>query len=118
MRREARVRFVTRAILVVGLAGAAVIFIVNVLAPAAPSYELEESKKYLRDIEVVGGTANLVATDFRHWFAGLWHGKTLAVTVAVFTVLLALAWDFLAMPMPEAGEKEAGREANGPERGA
>jgi hypothetical protein len=114
---EARVRFVKRAILLVGFASAVVIFFVNA-APGTSGYELEDSKKYLRDVEVVGGQANLVATDFRHWLDGLWHGRTLAFTVAVLTVLLALAWDFFATPMPETGGEGAGRKGNGPERGA
>jgi hypothetical protein len=115
---EERVRRVTLAILLIGLASAVVIWLVNAPTPAASGFALEDSKKYLRDVEVVGGTANLVATDFRHWLDGLWHGRTLAFTVAVLSALLALAWDFLAMPMPVEGDAAAGPKKSGAKPGA
>jgi len=106
---KARVRRVSRAILVVGLAAAAVIYFVNG-PPNAPGFELEESKKYLREMEVVGGKANLLATQLRHWFDGLWHGRSLALTVAVISVLAALAYEFLATPLPASARGDAARD--------
>ncbi len=50
----------------------------------------EDSKKYLRDMELYGGKANVLADELRRWFSGLWHGKSLAYTVAVISILLAL----------------------------
>lgn len=114
----ARVRLVKRAILAVGLASAVVIYLVNDLWPGEAEFELENSKKYLGDLEVYGGKANVLATEFRHWFSSLWHGKSLAFTVAVLSVFLALAYDFFATPLPPADEADTGREGNGPERGA
>ena len=66
--------------------------------PGAGDYELERTKLYRHDLEVYGGRANVLADDFREWFAGLWHGRNLAFTVAVLTVLAALAWRFVATP--------------------
>ena len=106
---KARVHRVSRAILAVGFAAAAVIYFVNG-APDASGFELEESKKYLREMEVFGGKANLLASQLRHWFDGLWHGRTLAFTIAVISVLLALAYEFLATPMPAGAEGESPRE--------
>jgi hypothetical protein len=111
MTEEARVRFVTRAIVAAGFACAIVIYVVNVLTPDAAGFELEESKKYLRDMEVFGGTANVLATQLRQGFDALWHGKTLALTVAVLSLLVAFAYNFLATPLPPhvaAGERESG----------
>ena len=36
----------------------------------------------------------------REWFDGLWHGKQLAFTVAVLTVIAAGAFKFFATPLP------------------
>jgi len=113
---EARVRLVSRAILAVGFASAVLIYFVNAESPAG--YELEDSKQYLRDMEVYGGKANVLATQLRHWFSGLWHGRSLAFTVAVISVLLALAYRFLATPLPPAVDGNAGREREGPGRDA
>jgi hypothetical protein len=75
--------------------------------PGAEDYELEKTKLYRHDLEVYGGRANVLADDFREWFAGLWHGRTLAFTVAGLTVLAALAWRFVsaspAVPPPGSG---------------
>jgi hypothetical protein len=97
----ARVRQVTRAILFAGFASAAVIYAVNA-RPGAGDYALERSKLYRHDLEVYGGRANVLADDFREWWSGLWHGRDLAYTVAVLTVVAALAWRFVATPVPGA----------------
>jgi hypothetical protein len=49
----------------------------------------DESKKYLRDMELYGGKANVIADEFRRWFEGLWQGESLAYTVAFVSLLLA-----------------------------
>jgi hypothetical protein len=49
----------------------------------------EDSKKYLRDLELYGGKANVLADEFREWFVGLWHGKSLAFTVGFITILIS-----------------------------
>src|ERR1017187_9996483 len=108
---EARVRLVTRAILAVGFAAAVVIYFVS--AAPASGYELEDSKKYLREMEVYGGKANLLGGEIRPWFDGLWHGKSLCFPVAVISVFLALAYNFFATPLPADVDGDAGREKNG-----
>ncbi len=35
----------------------------------------EDSKKYSRDLEPIGGKANVIMDEFRRGFIGLWHGK-------------------------------------------
>ena len=110
---EARVRLVSRAILAVGFASAVVIYFVNT-APPASGYELEDSKKYLREMEVYGGKANVLAAGFRHWLNGLWHGRSLAFTVAVISVFLALAYRFVATPLPTDVDGDAGPKRSGP----
>ncbi len=56
----------------------------------------EDSKQYLRGLQLYGGTANLLADQLRHWFAGLWHGKPLAWTVACLTILLSSGGFYVA----------------------
>lgn len=46
-----------------------------------------DSKVYLRDLELYGGKANVLATQLRYWLAGLWTGKSLAFMIALFSVL-------------------------------
>jgi hypothetical protein len=105
---DLRVRRVTRWILVIGFAGAAAAYVFAVARPANPLAEQLESKKYLHDLEVFGGKANVLAAQFRDWFAGLWSGTNLAWTIAVLTILTALVYRFFAIPLEEAdGEDEA-----------
>ncbi len=49
----------------------------------------EDSKQYLRDLELYGGKANVLADEFRRWLGGLWQGKSLAYLVAGVTILVS-----------------------------
>ncbi len=53
----------------------------------------EDSKQYQRGLELYGGTANVLADELRRWFAGLWHGESLAFIVACITILVS-SWLF------------------------
>jgi len=61
----------------------------------------EDSKKYLRDMELYGGKANVLADELRRWFAGLWQGKSLAYTIACISALLALGVFSAALRLPD-----------------
>ncbi len=87
-------------ILVVGLGGAVLIYqsavneeelVSNYEGGEGPFYPVppEYSKKYQRDLELYGGKGNVLATQFRRWFVGLWHGRTLAYILASWTVLVS-----------------------------
>ena len=98
---EERVRAGTRAILVLGFAAAVVIYLTA--RPPADNplgYDPLDTKKYLHDLELYGGKANVIAAQFRDWFDSLWHGKQLAFTVAVLAVIAAGAYKFFATPLP------------------
>lgn len=84
-----RLRFLAAAILVIGLGCAGAIYL-RAGSGAVPAYEPEETKPYLRTLEFYGGTANVLATEFRHWVSRLWHGQRLALTVAFITLVTAL----------------------------
>lgn len=99
----ASLRRVTRALLAVGFGSAIVIYLVAGDPSANPlGYDPLDTKKYLHDLEVYGGKANVLAAQFREWFVELWQGKNLAFTVAVLTVLLVLAVRFFATLPPSA----------------
>lgn len=107
---EQRIRRVTRILLAAGLGAALVAWIVARARPENPlGYDPLENKKYLHDLQVYGGTANVLAAEFREWFAGLWYGRNLAYTIAVLTILVVLVVRFYMLTSPEDGEEEAGR---------
>jgi hypothetical protein len=103
-----RLRVAAGAILIVGLASAGGIYL-SVGPEAAPNYELEETKQYQRSLELYGGTANVLANDFREWFGSLWYGKQLAVTITVITLVTASSCWLLAHAL-EAGVFDDGRD--------
>jgi hypothetical protein len=97
---KTRARIVSAVLLAIGFASAVAIYVVNGPASDPTEYELENSKKYLRAMETYGGKANLLASDLRHWFSSLWHGRTLAFTVAILTVIVTLIYRLAVMPLP------------------
>ena len=60
----------------------------------------EDSKKYLRDLELYGGKANVIMDELRRWFIGLWHGKSLAFTVACITIFISFGVFYAANHLP------------------
>jgi hypothetical protein len=95
--RLARIRQISGGLLAAGLGAALGIYLVA--TPKGPNplgYEPEDTKRYLRDLELFGGKGNVLATEIMRWWDGLWHGRNLAYTVAWLTLLLALGFWFLA----------------------
>lgn len=68
-------------------------------APSAGAYALhsEDSKTYVREMEVIGGKANLLAAEFNRWFASLWQGRSLALTLPILTLILAGGFWYVAL---------------------
>jgi len=94
--RLARIRVIAGGILAGGLGAALAIYLFS--TPNGPNplgFEPEDSKKYLRDLELYGGKVNLLATQIRGAWNGLWHGRGLAFTVGSLTILLAFAFWFI-----------------------
>ena len=97
--RKSLIRRVTRILLAVGLTTALVAYIVARQRPENPlGYDPLQTKQYRHDLEVYGGTANVLAAEFREWFAGLWYGTNLAYTIAVLTLLLVFVVRFAMTP--------------------
>jgi hypothetical protein len=77
----------------------------------------EDYKTYSRDMELYGGTANVLLDELRQWFDSLWHGKSLAFIVACTTILLSCglfyAANHLAPLLKGGGSSESPRDGNG-----
>ena len=72
----------------------------------------ENSKRYIHDLELYGGKANVLANEFEHWFVGLWHGKSLAFTVACITIFVSFGFFFVAKHLPSHLKSDARDEKN------
>lgn len=95
------------AVLVVGLFGAVLIY--KSSADRSRQYQdragqvlpsPDNSKQYLRQMELYGGTANVLAYEFRAWFVGLWQGRTLAYTISFITLLVSSGLFYVASCLP------------------
>ncbi len=78
-------------------------------------YRPLDTKTYVRELELYGGKANVLASEFMEWFASLWQGRTLAYTVAGISVLIALLFLFVSIPLDhpnssEGSDEDAGRQ--------
>ena len=72
----------------------------------------EDSKKYLRDMELYGGKANVLMDEFRRWFIGLWHGESLAFTVAGITIFISFGVFYVANHLPSSSQSDIRSENN------
>jgi len=54
-----------------------------------PGMQLK-SKKYVHDLEMYGGKAAVLADEINRWFEDLWHGRTLAYTIAILSIVTSL----------------------------
>jgi hypothetical protein len=95
--RLLRIRQITFSLLAIGLGGAVMIYLLVTPRAANPlGFEPEDSKKYLRDMEVFGGKVNVLASQIRATWNELWYGHHLAFTVAGLCLFLAFAFWFIA----------------------
>lgn len=98
---QTRLYMIATVILLVGLGSAALIYLTaGNAAESAALYDFEYSKRYIHDLEVYGGKMNVLMDQFLRWFDGLWHGRSLAVTVACISVLTSFVIFFVAYHAP------------------
>jgi hypothetical protein len=94
-----RLRIAGTLVLVLGLAAAGLVFL-RTGAPGngdIPGYvPAEDTKVYAMQMERIGGQANVMAYQVTVWFEDLWRGRELAYTLAVLSLLAAVACFYLA----------------------
>ena len=56
----------------------------------------EDSKRYLYELQRIGGKSAVVADEINRWFESLWQGKRFGYTVALLSVGIALAFFWAA----------------------
>lgn len=88
-------------IMLIGLGAAAVVYLAAGDVPGGvPDFDIEGSRRSLRDLELYGGKANVLVAEFMAWFGGLWHGQSLAYTIASITVVISCALLYVALHWP------------------
>ncbi len=112
MDRSTALRLASATVLIAGLAAAVMIYI-HASRAAAPGGldddQTLETKQYLRQMEVYGGKANVLASEVRAWLAALWHGKRLAFTVACLTLAASGILRLAATPLPPLSDEDRRR---------
>jgi hypothetical protein len=99
--QQTRFYLVAAIILLVGLSSATVIYLRAENASGGDTvFEIEHSKKYRHDLELIGGKMNVFADEFCRWFEKLWHGKSLACIVACITIFISFGFFFVAYHLP------------------
>ncbi len=73
----------------------------------------EDSKQYLRSMELYGGKANVLADEFRRWFVGWFQGKWLAGIIAVAAILISAGFFIASQRPPSAGPNDNHRDGAG-----
>ena len=110
-------------VLLLGLTSATWIYVSNEDAPANMlGYEIvggkaylvapENSKVYIHDLKLMGGNSVVLADEFSRWFVSLWHGKSLALTVACLTIFISLGFFFFARTSPPESDSDTHDENN------
>ena len=72
----------------------------------------EDSRIYRRDLELYGGKAAVVVDDFSRWFVGLWHGTSLAFTIAGISIFISFIFFFAATRLPSRIKHDVHSEKN------
>ncbi|HKA35911.1 MAG TPA: hypothetical protein VKH43_03775 [Thermoanaerobaculia bacterium] len=104
---DERLRAATRGIVAAGFAAAAILYITAGPPPQNPlGYDPLQNKAYRHELEVFGGRANVIMAEFRDWFDSLWHGRQLAYTVAVLSILAAYAFRITVLLMRSGPEED------------
>ena len=73
----------------------------------------EDSKSYQRGLELYGGTANLLADEFRRWVGGLFQGKSLAFILAGASILISFGFFYAANHLQPRLKTEVPNENHG-----
>lgn len=99
---RARLYAASFSILAVGLTAALVIYLMaEDEAVNLAIHEMTIQKTYVRELLRFGGRAAVLFDELNQWFAGLWRGKTLGLTIAWLSAGASLALFLLARRLPD-----------------
>jgi hypothetical protein len=99
------------AVLGLGLASATLIYVFAADDPNADAArQIAEGRMYQHDLEVIGGKLMVHLVQFNDWFASLWHGTSLALTVAVLSVAISVGFLWVAHLMANAPPEDQGED--------
>jgi len=77
----------------------------------------ENSKIYRHNLEVYGGKFSVIMDDFRRWFLGLWHGKSLAFIIGCTAIIISFGFfytaNYLIQPLKSDVHNENNPEGTG-----
>jgi hypothetical protein len=110
-KHRARCNAIGKAVLLAGLGAAVLLYLLAGGGPRdAASLRIdagnvqqdltEVSKSYERGLEYYGGKSNVMAYELRLWLEGLFEGRTLAYTVGLASLAVALIFFLLARLVP------------------
>ena len=71
-----------------------------------------ESKKYLRDMELYGGKANVIADEVRRWVVGYGTGNLLHTSWPALRLLHPMGFFYAASHLPSRQDSDVGNENN------
>ena len=69
--------------------------------------DITRTKAYVHELERFGGKAAVVFDEIYRWFAGLWQGKSLAVSIAWISALVSLGIFLFAANLPSDSRPES-----------
>jgi hypothetical protein len=82
--------------LAVGWTSAIIVYFHAAPPDEDPLRQFHDSKNYQNQVERFGGKATVFANELTDWIAGLFRGQTLALTIAVITLVVAFGYLFRA----------------------
>jgi hypothetical protein len=100
---KARLYLISAAILLLGLAGALLIYFTASDAPETGHafYDSPQlSKKYIRELERFGGKQAVIFDEIIRWLDSRFSGKALGVTIGWISTIVALALFLFARWLP------------------
>lgn len=94
---QKRLYLIAALTLLLGLGSSAAIwFTAGDLADTTLVDEFRQSKVFRHELEAYGGKLSVVSSELMQWFNGLWHGRTLAWTVACISLVVSGGLFFVA----------------------
>ena len=115
--QPARLRIFAAVLLLIGLSGSVAIYLTaaddsfGVLGYEiidGQMYPIVPDKMYTHNLKQYGGAMFVFADDLSRWFSRLWHGRSLAYTIAAVTALISFGSLFFANLMSSSAHKDLG----------